>query len=88
YSKNSGSTYTDTISATTSNDGTFQWTMPDDIRPTKDMKVRVSTLPTSDLYAVTAFSSGLFQITGELAMKVPDDTTPIAWAVGSTNNTI
>ncbi len=88
YSKNSGATYNDVIFASTPNDGSQAWTIPDDIQAVKNMKVRISTLPTSDLYAVQAVSSGLFQIVGALTMVIPDDTTPVAWRINTSGNEI
>jgi hypothetical protein len=88
YSKNSGTDYLDQISATTTNDGTYSWTMPDDIQAVKNMKVRVRSLPTNAPYAASAISGGLFQVVGSLTMAVPNDVTPVAWRINSTGNEI
>jgi len=86
YSKNSGANYNDVIAATTENDGAFTWAIPDDIQSVKNMKVRISSLPTSATYATTGVSAGLFQIVGALQMSVPSDATGVKWRIGSTGN--
>jgi len=90
YSTDSGSTYPNVILASTQNDGSQAWpsNVPDNIQSVKNMKVRISTLPTSDPWAITAVSSGLFQIIGRLEMATPNDSSGIKWRVGTANNEI
>jgi len=72
----------------TANDGNHAWLIPDDIQPTPNLKIHVSSLPTNDPWAVTAISNGLFQIIASLNMVTPGDATGIKWRVGSTGNQI
>jgi hypothetical protein len=88
YSKDSGATYTDVIALTTANDGSHDWVIPDDIQTVKNMKIKVSTLPLADPWAVTALSTGLFQITGALEMVTSNDSTGIKWRIDTTANEI
>jgi hypothetical protein len=88
YSSDSGTNYDDSISASTTNDGSFSWLIPDDIQSVKNMKVRIRTLPLIATYAASALSSGLFQIIGSLTMVQPDDTTPVAWRINTAGNEI
>ncbi|HTL47646.1 MAG TPA: hypothetical protein VL688_06230 [Verrucomicrobiae bacterium] len=88
YSTDSGATYPNAITLSTANDGTHPWLIPDNIQNVKNMKIKMSSLPTSDPWAVTALSTGLFQIVGALQMAVPNDTTPVLWRAGSSANEI
>ncbi|HTL69679.1 MAG TPA: Ser-Thr-rich GPI-anchored membrane family protein [Candidatus Eisenbacteria bacterium] len=87
------------IYASTANDGSQAWTfaagadpasvsssggIPDNIRSGKDLRVRISTLPTTDPWAASAVSAG-FQIIGQVDMVTPGDVTGIKWKIGTTN---
>jgi len=72
----------------TANDGTEPWTIPDDIQPTANLKLKVSSLPLASPYANTAISGGNFQIIGALEMVQPDDTTGVNWTVDTSGNEV
>jgi len=88
YSTDSGTSYPNIVTTTTANDGQFDWVIPDNIQSVKNMKVKISTLPTIDPWAISAVSNGQFQIVGALEMAQPDDTTGVKWRVETTGNII
>jgi len=88
YSSDNFTGSTVLFGGTTPNDGTEGWTIPDDIQPVPNLKMKISSLPTSDPFAASAITGGNFQIIGALEMTQPDDTTGVKWRVGSSGNEI
>ena len=79
YSTDGGSTYPNTITASTSNTGTYAWTVPDAISTT--VKVRVS--DASDATALDV-SNGNFKIRGSLLLTAPNSGE--AWPISTSQN--
>jgi len=72
YSTDSGATYPNVITASTENDGVFEWTIPDD--PTETAKVRIQTVtgPTAedesdDVFTITDASDNFLYGMAEVA---------------------
>jgi hypothetical protein len=76
YSTDGGSTYPNTIVASTPNNNSYAWTIPDIISIT--VKVRVSDLSNADAFDV---SNGNFKVKGALHVNSPDNGTE-SWSVG------
>jgi len=79
YSTDSGSTYPNVIAASSSNTGTFAWTVPDAISTT----VRVKVSDAADAAAFDA-SNGNFKIRGSLLLTAPNGGE--AWPIGTSQS--
>ncbi len=79
YSTDSGATYPNSITASTANTGTYNWTIPDAISTT--MKVRV--MSTTDTDAFDA-SNANFKIRGKFVVSAPNGGE--LWRIAQANN--
>ncbi|MBI3324566.1 MAG: hypothetical protein HYZ92_04730, partial [Candidatus Omnitrophica bacterium] len=91
YSSDGGSTYNPIVESEgtandgiVANDGSFGWTVLDNIAPTTNKKFRFTTQPAADPWAEVKTSS-LFKIVGQLTLLKPDETDN-KWGVGTTHN--
>ena len=79
YSSNGGTTYPNTIVASTPNAGTYGWTVPDTISTT--LKVRISDVNNANAFDV---SNNNFKIQGAFAITAPNGAEQ--WVVGASQN--